>query len=276
MKPSQNIPKNIFFKLCHFLEKLNSKLFARGQNVLYNAFKSTKAAVLSTCIIPICINFHVKCLFYKRWNIKKLTSIFPWNFYMVFGKQLAILYQIFKSRSSNLSFFFFNILNLQGWVKRFSELTKHEGRNSTESLCSIPIEFSHNCIVLYCISGNFHSETRQSRLFSITASWYQTDYIKTGLTSIWPDSRPWDSNLVVDDTSLTVRLFCGKWQAWGSNSQPGDWESKALTTRPWSHVFCDSQSMRTVLGHWRPWCHQATDVPSLSVLICGPKARARL
>ena len=41
-----------------------------------------------------------------------------------------------------------------------------------------------NVSTCVCISGNFHSETPQSQLFSITASWYETNYIQTGLTSI--------------------------------------------------------------------------------------------
>ena len=37
LKLLQNVPQHSLFKLCKFHEKINGQLFARGQNVLYNA-----------------------------------------------------------------------------------------------------------------------------------------------------------------------------------------------------------------------------------------------
>ena len=38
LKLSQNVPKHSLFKMCKFYEKINGQNFARGQNVLYNAY----------------------------------------------------------------------------------------------------------------------------------------------------------------------------------------------------------------------------------------------
>ena len=62
--------------------------------------------------MPISIYLHVKCPFKKKkWNKKKMPVLFfLWNFHAVFGEQIAIIYQIFKSGSSKKKL---NVLNLQ-------------------------------------------------------------------------------------------------------------------------------------------------------------------
>ena len=50
--------------------------------------------------MSISIDLHVKHPFYKKWNKKKIPIFFSWNFHTVFGEQIAIVYQIFKSGSS--------------------------------------------------------------------------------------------------------------------------------------------------------------------------------
>ena len=54
--------------------------------------------------MPLSIDLHVKCPFYKKWNKKKTPIFFSWNFYTVFREQIAIFYQIFKSGSSKIFF----------------------------------------------------------------------------------------------------------------------------------------------------------------------------
>ena len=61
--------------------------------------------------MPISLDLHVKCPFYKKWN-KKTPIFFSWNFHTVFGEQIAIFYQILKPGSSKK---IFNVLNLQRW-----------------------------------------------------------------------------------------------------------------------------------------------------------------
>ena len=52
-------------------------------------------------IMPVSIDLHVKCPFYKKRNKKKSTFFFsPENFHMVLGEQIAISCQIFKSGSN--------------------------------------------------------------------------------------------------------------------------------------------------------------------------------
>ena len=87
--------------LSKFHEKINGQFFARGQNVLYNA---SSIEVIAPSIMPLSIDLHVKCPFYKKWNKKKTPIFFffffSWNFHTVFREQIAIFYQIFKSGSS--------------------------------------------------------------------------------------------------------------------------------------------------------------------------------
>ena len=65
--------------------------------------------------MPLSIDLHVKCPFYKKWNKKKNAHFFfSWNFHTVFKEQIAIFYQIFKSGSSK--WFFLNVRNLQRWM----------------------------------------------------------------------------------------------------------------------------------------------------------------
>ena len=54
--------------------------------------------------MPLSIDLHVKCPFYKKWNKKKTPIFLSWNFYTVFREQIAIFYQIFKSGSSKIFF----------------------------------------------------------------------------------------------------------------------------------------------------------------------------
>ena len=54
--------------------------------------------------MPLSINLHVKCPFYKKWNKKKTPIFFSWNFHTVFREQIVIFYQIFKSGSSKFFF----------------------------------------------------------------------------------------------------------------------------------------------------------------------------
>ena len=60
--------------------------------------------------MPISIDLHVQYPFYKKLNKKKMPIFFLWKFHTVFGEQIAIFYQIFKSGSSKK---FLNVLNLQ-------------------------------------------------------------------------------------------------------------------------------------------------------------------
>ena len=50
--------------------------------------------------MPLSIDLHVKCPFYKKWNKKKTPIFFSWNFHTVSREQKAIFYEIFKSGSS--------------------------------------------------------------------------------------------------------------------------------------------------------------------------------
>ena len=50
--------------------------------------------------MPLSIDLHVKCPLYKSEIKRKRPFFFSWNFYTVFGEQIAIFYQIFKSVSS--------------------------------------------------------------------------------------------------------------------------------------------------------------------------------
>ena len=61
--------------------------------------------------MPVSIDLHVKCPFKKKWKKKKKKKekgkqkrkrpfFFSSNFHIVFGGQIAIFYQIFKSGSS--------------------------------------------------------------------------------------------------------------------------------------------------------------------------------
>ena len=55
--------------------------------------------------MPLSIDLHVKCPFYKKWNKKKMPIFFfSQNFHTVFREQIAIFYQIFKSGSSKKNF----------------------------------------------------------------------------------------------------------------------------------------------------------------------------
>ena len=66
--------------------------------------------------MPISIDLHEECPFYKKWNKKKWTIFFSCKFHIVLREQIAIPYQIFNPGNSNL---FLNVLNLQRWVPRF-------------------------------------------------------------------------------------------------------------------------------------------------------------
>ena len=46
--------------------------------------------------MPLSIDLHVKCPFYKKWNKKETPIFFSRKiFYTVFREQIAIFYQIF-------------------------------------------------------------------------------------------------------------------------------------------------------------------------------------
>ena len=73
------------------------KLFARGQNVLYNAKYYGYSALHNANLHSL---VHVKCPVYKKWNKnknkhkqtnqkkKKKRPLFSWNFHTVFGEQI--------------------------------------------------------------------------------------------------------------------------------------------------------------------------------------------
>ena len=95
--------------------------------------------------MKISTDLHVKCPFFKKWNKKEINHFFLWNFHMVFGEQIAISYQFFKSRSSNKFF-------------RRPQFTRVPGKMSFTYRCSHPF---HQYMIM---SAGHHQKTQAVHL----------------------------------------------------------------------------------------------------------------
>ena len=72
LKLLQNVPQHSLFKLCKFHEKNKWAIFCWSSKY---ALLCSSIEVIAPSIMPLSIDLHVKCPFYKKWN-KKKTPIF--------------------------------------------------------------------------------------------------------------------------------------------------------------------------------------------------------
>ena len=106
--------------------------------------------------MPLSIDLHVKCPFYKKWNKKKTPIFFLKKFHTVLREQIAIFYQIFKSVSSKFCFkcpkftkvgidrgsFFFKYLKVSECTLKPSSALSGHGRSKYD-LTNIYMIYDH-------------------------------------------------------------------------------------------------------------------------------------